>query len=605
GPDGDVRLFPLDPRRGTIFDRNGKPLATMGFLVTIGVVPNELTASGTEQQSLVLVGSYLKKSPEELKKIYQGQPPDWFIRLGDVSGSLENELHQKTSGAPGVFLRRKPIRIYPEGEVAAHVVGYIGHVTTDELKQSLAAEGFTVDDVIGRAGVERSAEKILAGQRGGKLAIVAPTGEVVKVIAEREAVPGNDVMLSIDLDTQKAAEKVLGKLDGSIVVMNPADNSVLALASYPRFDPNKFVSGFTPEEWNALNTSPDSPFENRPVEGVFATGSIFKVITMSAGMEVLGSKVTDTFDCGYWWHGMPGYTLHNWTIQGRLNLIQSLTGSCDPTFYTLGLALDRKDPFALANMARAYGLGQKTGINGVDEVAGVVPDPKWKEQTLHQPWFTGDGVNLSIGQGYLQATPLQMANVYSTIANDGLRRTPILIQKVIDPKGDVVQTFTAQDSMRVPVSPATIKAIHDGMLGVTSTKLGTAYYAFSTYTHPMEAKTGSAENQSVLAHAWFVGYVPPTSPNLLVLLMVEGRGDSHEIAAPMARQLMEILLPSTPVGTPSPVLTSAPAKPVPTSTPAAGVTRSAPSRIPTPASPRPTPTPPPSRRPAPTATRTH
>jgi penicillin-binding protein 2 len=606
GPDSDVRLFPLNPRRGSIVDRKGRPLATMGFLVTIGVVPKELTADSNAAQALTLIGSYLKKSPDDLKKVYEGQPPEWFIPLGDVPGTLENELHQKMNGAPGVYLRRKPIRIYPEGELASHVVGYIGHVSTEELQQSLAAEGFTVDDVVGREGVEHSAEKILGGRRGGKLAVVSQTGEVVKVIAEREAVPGNDVMLSIDIDVQRAAEKVLGKLDGSIVVMNPVDNSLLALASYPRFDPNKFVTGFAPEEWKALNTSPDSPFENRPVEGVFATGSIFKPITMSAGMEVLGYRPTDTFDCSYWWHGMPGYSLHNWTPQGTLNLIQSLTGSCDPTFYTIGLALDRKDPFALPNFARAFGLGQKTGVNGVDEVAGVVPDPKWKEQELKQPWYAGDGVNLSIGQGYLQSTPLQMANAYSAIANDGLRRTPILIQKIIDPKGDVIQTYTAQEINRIPVSPATMKAIHDGMLGVTSTVLGTANYAFATYTHPMEAKTGSAENQSVLAHAWFVGYTPPVSPTLLILLMVEGRGDSHEIAAPMARQLMEILLPSdpgpaahpTPATPPAraatPTATAASAKaatPVPTSAPPRSATTVPKSATPRSAATGPTPTP--------------
>ena len=629
GPDSDVRLFPLDPRRGSIVDRKGRPLATMGFLVTVGVVPKELIAAGNEDQTLALIGSYLKKSPDDLKKIYRGQPPEWFIPLGDTSGSLENELHQKMNDAAGVYLRRKPIRIYPEGDVAAHVVGYMGHVTTDELTKNLGAQGFTVDDVVGREGVERSAESILGGRRGGKLAIVAPTGEVIKVIAERDAVPGDDVLLSIDLDVQRDAEKVLGKLDGSIVVMNPADNSVLAMASYPRFDPNKFVTGFAPAEWQALNSSPDSPFENRPVEGVFATGSIFKVITMSAGMEVLGYKTTDTFDCNYFWHGMPGYTLHNWTVQGTLNLIQSLTGSCDPAFYTLGLALDRKDPFALANMARAYGLGQKTGINGVNEVPGIVPDPKWKEQNLQQPWYAGDGVNLSIGQGFLQATPLQMANAYSAIANDGDRRTPILIQEVIDPKGNVVQTFTAQEISHLPVSPATMKALHDGMLGVTSTPLGTAYYAFKSYTHPMEAKTGSAENQGVLAHAWFVGYAPPTSPSILLLIMVEGRGDSHEIAAPMARQMMEMLMPSDPSAVvnepPTPVASKAatatpatgPLKPgaSPTSAPPSGTVKpsSRPTSTPAPARPpaspspvtRSTATPSAARTAAPTSTAVH
>lgn len=542
-PNSIVRLFPLETRRGSILDRKGRPLAMMGFREQIGVVPADLNKDGRADEKLQIIGQYLHKTPDQLRKIFAGQPAEWYIPLGDVPGSLESELQKKLDPLPGVQLRRKPIRVYPEGSVAAHVVGYIGHITADELK-TLAAKGYTADDLIGRDGVEQWADSMLAGQRGGKLAIVAPTGEVVKIIAQRDAVPGQDVQLSIDLDVQKAAEKVLGKLDGSIVVMNPQDNSVLALASYPRYDPNKFITGLTSQEFDALYNSPDRPLLNRPTEGVYPTGSIFKVITTAAGMETLGYQPTSMFDCSYWWHGLPGFPRHNWEPQGNLNLIQSITGSCDPTFYTIGLALYHKDPFILSNFARAFGLGQKTGINGVDEVAGLVPDPKWKEATLKEPWYPGDSVILAIGQSFLQATPIQMANAYAAIANDGLRRSPLLVQKVLDQQGRVVKVYQAQPLGRLPASPKTLRTIHQGMLGVTSTPLGTAYYAFSTYKHPMEAKTGSAENQGPLAHAWFVGYAPPEHPTLLILVMVEGRGDSHEIAAPMARALMDLLWPN-------------------------------------------------------------
>ena len=549
-PNDTVRLFPLDPRRGSIVDRKGRPLAMMGFQETIGVVPADLAKGGQEDQTLQIIGQYLHKTPADLKKTYANQPPDWFIPLGDVSGTLENELHQKLDPLPGVALRRKPIRVYPQGEVASHIVGYIGHITTDELTV-LKNKGYTIDDIVGRAGVEQWADSVLAGQRGGKLAVVAPSGEVVRIIAQRDAVPGDDVVLSIDLDIQKEAEQVLGKLDGSVVVMNPQDNSVLALATYPNFDPNKFVTGFTPQEWQALNTSPNRPFLNRPVEAAYPTGSIFKVITASAGMETLNYTASSMFDCSYWWHGPGGLTLHNWTPQGHLNLIQSITGSCDPTFYSMGVALDQKSPTILPDFARKFGLGAKTGINGVNEVTGLVPDPAWKKKTLGQPWYLGDTVNLSIGQGYLEATPMQMANLYSAIANDGARRTPVLVWKEVDQKGNVDTTFEAQSLGRLPDSANSMKILHEGMLGVTSDPLGTAYYAFQTYKHPMEAKTGSAENQNVLAHAWFVGYTPPTHPTYLILVMVEGRGESMQIASPMARQLMEFLWPSSAAQIPS------------------------------------------------------
>jgi penicillin-binding protein 2 len=542
-PGSVVHMFRLPTRRGSILDRKGRPLAMMGFREEIGIVPGKLKDDPQAQQTLALIGQYLHKSPEELAKIYANQPPDWYIPLGDVPGSLEAELHQTFDPRPEVELRRKPIRVYPQGEVASHIVGYIGRITADELK-TLALKGYTADDYVGRAGVEKWADSYLAGQPGGKLAIIAPTGDVVKIIAQRDAVPGDDVVLSLDLDIQREAEKILGKLDGSIIVMNPQDNSVLAMASYPRFDPNTFITGMSDQEWQALTTSPDRPLINRPTEGVYPTGSIFKVITMAAGMEVLGYRPSSVFDCSYWWHGLPGYPLHNWEPQGMLNLIQSLTGSCDPTFYTIGLALHQKDPFILPTFARQFGLGQPTGINGVDEAAGVVPDPKWKEATLKEPWYPGDSVTLAIGQSFLQATPIQMANAYSSIANDGVRRPPILVQKIVDVKGNVVKQFTAQPVGRLPVSSATLQAIHEGMRGVTSTPLGTAYYAFRTYKHPMAAKTGSAENQGPLAHAWFVGYAPPDHPTYLILVMVEGRGESMQVASPMARQLMDYLWPN-------------------------------------------------------------
>jgi penicillin-binding protein 2 len=551
-PQSTVQLFPINTRRGSILDRKGRPLAMNGDVVTIGVVPGDLNKDGHAEEKLQLISQYLHKPVDELKKKFANQPPDWFVPLGDVSGSIQDEisgaidkeLHQKFDNMPGVVLRRKPIRVYPQGEVASHIVGYMSHITSGELK-TLAAKGYTADDLIGRAGVEGWAESILAGQRGGKLAIIGPSGEWVKIIAQRDAVPGDDVVLSIDLDVQKEAESVLGKLAGSIIVMNPQDNSVLAMASYPNFDPNKFITGFTPQEWNALNNSPERPLLDRPTEGVYPTGSVFKVITTAAGMGALGYQASNTFDCSYWWNGLPGHPLHNWEPQGTLNLIQSITGSCDPTFYTIGLALYHKDPFILSKYARGFGLGQPTGINGVDEASGLVPDPSWKERVIKEPWYPGDSVTLAIGQDYLQATPLQVANAYSAIAANGLRRTPILVQKVIDPKGKVVKMYEAQTLGQLPASPEVLKTIHEGMLGVTSSPLGTAYYAFKTYKHPMEAKTGSAENQGPLAHAWFVGYTQPDHPTLLLLVMVEGRGESMQVASPMARQMMDYLWPNS------------------------------------------------------------
>jgi len=543
GAQDAVRMFPLNPTRGSILDRKGRPLAMTGYEVTIGVVPGQLAKGGKEAQTLQIIGQYLHQTPAQLQKIFANQPAGWFIPLGNVPASQEAQVDKQLNPLPGVLLRHTPIRTYPQGTVASHVVGYVSHITPQELKQ-LAPEGYTADDIVGRAGVESWANSQLAGRKGGILAIVGSDGSVISIIARRNAVAGDNVVLSIDLDIQKEAETVLHNLAGSVVVLDPRTNAVLAMASYPNFDPNQFVTGLTPQQWQALSTNPNQPFLDRPVQAAFATGSIFKPITMTAGMGALGIQPSRIFDCNYWWNGPGGLHLHNWRVEGNLNLIQSITGSCDPTFYQIGLELWQRNPSILSQYATEFGLGQKTGINGVSEISGLVPSPAWKAATYHQPWYAGDSVELAIGQSYLQATPMQMANMYSAFAANGLRRSPLLVQKIVTPQGQVVQTFTAKTLGHLPASPATLAAIKQGMLGTTSTPLGTAYYAFSTYKHPMEVKTGSASNQGPLAHAWFVGYSPPDNPQYVVLVMIEGRGESMQIASPMARQLMDYLWPN-------------------------------------------------------------
>ncbi|MCA1645751.1 MAG: penicillin-binding protein 2, partial [Chloroflexi bacterium] len=258
-------------------------------------------------------------------------------------------------------------------------------------------------------------------------------------------------------------------------------------------------------------------------------GSIFKVITMAAGMEQGGFKTSNTFDCGLDWNGLPSVTLHNWQPQGTLALSEALTESCNPAFYEIGLKLDRQDPTTLPTFARAFGLGQPTRTTGIHEVAGTVPDPTWKEQQFRAAWTAGDGVNLAIGQGYLLATPLQMANAYAALGRGGSLLAPALMAE---------QDQQTLGSLNL--GAATLNAILDGMKRVTSTAKGTAYYAFRNEKLPIAAKTGSAENENPDAHAWFVGFTPLDKPTLLVLVMVEGGQHGGTVAAPVARTLIDM-----------------------------------------------------------------
>lgn len=529
-----VRYDSTTPTRGSIVDRNGNLLAEDGPILTVGVVPGEIKDEGAMLKAL---SDFLKMSPDDVKKKYATAQPDWFVPIKDLPFTQKDAAQQKLGNVLGVALRETRRRVYPYGPAVADFVGYVSPVTDAELPK-LRDKGYEVGDMIGRAGLESWGEKYLAGQKGATLAIFEPDGTLVRTIAQKPPVPGATIVTSIDVNYQIQANKILGDRSGSLIVLNPQDNSILAIASTPTFDPNLFVLGMTDDQWKVLN-GPTHPMLFRAAQGEYPTGSIFKVITMAAGLEKGGFKPSDTFDCGLDWHGLPGVTLHNWKAEGTLNLIQSLTGSCDPTFYTIGLKLSQLDPNILPSFARAFGLGQSTQTSGVDDSPGLVPDPAWKQKTLGQPWFDGDGVNLAIGQGYLLATPLQMANVYSTIANHGTVRSPVLVTAIKRSDGAVIESFSAKTLGVVPVSPQNLAYIVEGMRGVTSTPLGTAYYAWRDSKIPMAAKTGSAENETSKAHAWFVGYTPPDHPTLLALVMLEGGELGGEFAAPLGRQMVE------------------------------------------------------------------
>jgi penicillin-binding protein 2 len=525
-----VRYTPDIPTRGRILDRADKPLADNGSTLEVGVVPGDIK---DEAALLSALSDALGMPPETIKHLYQGGQPTWFMPIVERPAADRADLEAKIGSLPGVALQDKSARVYPLGAAAAHVVGYVGHPTADELRQ-LAPAGYDESSWIGRAGIEATGEQRLAGTHGGTVQIVDQAGHVVRTVAQKAAVPGQDIQLTLDAAIQTAASEALGDKTGSVVILDPRDNSLLALASQPSFDPNQFVIGLSDDQWQQLN-GPDRPLVLRATESAYPTGSIFKVITMAAGIEQGGFTPANTFNCGLDWTGLAGVTLHNWEQQGTLNLSEALTESCNPAFYTIGLKLDQIDPTILPTFARSFGLGQVTHTAGVQEVAGTVPDPDWKQQQMHESWTSGDGVNLAIGQGYLLATPLQMANAYAALARGGALLAPQLMAD------QPPRTLGSLNLARTTLTP-----ILDGMKRVTSTPPGTAYYAFRDEKLPIAAKTGSAENENPDAHAWFVGYLPPDKPTLLVLVMIEGGQHGGTVAAPIARSLIDMAYPLNP-----------------------------------------------------------
>jgi penicillin-binding protein 2 len=539
--DRKVEVFYEDPVRGNIVDRAGKPLAVQEKLPTVGVIPGALQE---RDKTLADLAAYLQVNPEGVKRKVDAAQPDWWVPLGVTPRDKREELTQRFGTAAGVVIEDRPARFYPNGPTAPHIVGYVSPVLDEDLK-TLAARGYGPEDVVGRSGVEAAMEDQLAGQRGGRLFIVEPSGETVRVIAERPARNGATLQLTLDVELQKKVEAIMSDRVGSLVLLDPRDNAILAMATNPRFDPNGFVTGISPDEWKRLQEDPRLPFQHRPTMSAYPTGSIFKVITLAAGMERGGFRPNSPFQCNGSW-SLPGSRIvfGDWvkTGHGALDLTQGLTESCDIVFYEVGRKLDLTDPKILPEWAHLFGLGEPTGVKGLVEAAGTLPSPEWKEKN-DDHWFPGDAINLSIGQGYLEATPLQMANVYSTIAAGGRLRTPLLIRKLGPAAGnEPVQEFKAEERRQVPLSPTTLATLKEGMKRVTSTPKGTAFYAFNGYRIPTAGKTGSAENQHKEAHAWFAGYAPIDDPQVVAIVMVEGGEMGGVVAAPRGRQAFEAVL---------------------------------------------------------------
>jgi len=543
-----VRFLPKVPRRGGIYDRKGRELAVDAQVAVIGIVPDLIQ----DKEGVIAALSEALNLPEgEVRaKVEADLPSYYFIPVKTLPYGIPAGEVQKFRDMVelGVLVREETLRVYPQGSMAAHTVGYMMEVTAEQL-QKLAAKGYREGDKVGAFGLEEQMEEVLAGERGGTLAAITPEGTTARTIAEKPARPGKDIYLAIDLDVQKTAEAALGERVGSIVVMDPRDNSVLALASYPRFDPNAFIRGLTQAEFDSLMNDERKPFLHRPLLATYPPGSTFKVVTTAAGLERGGFSPGSTIHCSPVWTGLgPDFPKNNWQTvdRGYLTPAQGLMASCNPVFYEMALALDQIDENILPEFARAFGYGRPTGINALDEAPGVVPDPQWKKENRGEPWYSGDSVNMGIGQGFLLVTPLQIANAYSAIADGAVLREPMLIKKIAEPWSAAIQEFTAQEINPLPVSPGTLEAIREGLAMVIQDPGGTSYQVFAGAPVDAAGKSGTAEDLAFGSdHVFFVAYANRSAPSIVALAALEeGESGSRE-AGPMVRRILESYVSGT------------------------------------------------------------
>ena len=546
------RMEYIVPARANIYDRAGLGLATEGTIVTIGVIPNQIT---DENVLLEAVASVTDLSPEEIRGRYVAAPADWKVPIADISAEASVEHNELLSSIPGIYREEKEGRTYPRGNVAPHVVGWVAPVPAEQL-DDYRARGYRGDEWVGVSGLEAWGEDILAGVHGGALTIVTSTGEEIVTVAVRPAVPSRTIYTTFDRDFQEQVQQILGGRKGAIVVLDVRTGAVRALASGPGFDPNVFVGPAGAVGRAQILADPRRPLFNRATQGTYPSASVFKIISMSAAMEEGGMTPEQTFFyCPGYWEGLgPGSRKTCWKTEGHgdINLKDGLTASCDVVFYAVGQRLDGVSPDILPRFGRGFGFGEPTGLEGVLEDSGLVPDPVWKAEVIGENWWVGDTVNLVIGQGYLLVTPLQVARMIAAVANGGTvqpegKRSgtlyrPYIIER-IGPVGDQIpeQVTQPQAIGTLPISPEHLAVIQEAMLGVTTKSIGTAPHRFVGLNIPVAGKTGTAEvgGPDTVPHSWFAAYAPAGSPEIAIAALVENAGEGSTVAAPLVRQVIE------------------------------------------------------------------
>jgi penicillin-binding protein 2 len=525
--DNCIRLLPRPPVRGRILDRNGKILVAnrLSYAVYLWPVDN----SPEEWEPIInRLASILDVSADSIQERLEeaGYESPFLLRIArDISPAQLTALAEFQSELKGVQIEPESERNYPNGDLAAHVLGYTGELNSDDLEDR-KGEGYRLGDIVGQMGVEAAFESTLRGEWGGQQVEVDGMGRVLEVIGEKPAIAGEDVTLTLDLEIQKVAEAALGDRIGAVVAMDPNNGGILAMVSRPAFDPNLFSSPITSSQWEELQGL-NNPFVNRALRG-YPPASTFKIVTTTAAIESGAFSVNDVLPT-YPFIQAGGIQFWDWnkTGFGPLGFRGAMAWSSDTFFYQTAQAMGHQ---ALIQWTRNYGFGQKTGIEiASEESAGLVPDEAWKRETLNDIWYQGDTINMSIGQGYLLGTPLQVAVMFAVPANGGYRVQPHLLK-------DNESARTWREA--VDMSPATLRIVQEGLRDVIT--YGTGRGINDPNLPPIAGKSGTAEDPPRLSHAWFGAYAPMDAPEILVVAFAENSGGGGSaVAAPMVKQVIE------------------------------------------------------------------
>ena len=555
-----IFIVPVVPNRGLILDRNGVVLAHNFAAYTLEITPslvNDLEQTITDLSTLVEVTPKDRKRFQKL--LEEGHdlasiPIRTRLNDAEVARIAVNNYR-----FPGVEINARLFRHYPHGEIASHVVGYIGRISdtdVDDLRNQGTAANYSASDYIGKVGLEQRYEKQLRGVTGYEHVETDANGKSVRTLRSILPVSGNNLTLALDARLQQVAEQAFGEHRGSLVAIEPSTGGVLALVSKPGFDPNLFVEGIDPQNWDALNNSPDHPLNNRALQGMYPPGSTFKPFMALAGLELGKRKPGFTIsDPGYFvLGGGGGHVYRDWKAGGHglVDLHKAIVQSCDTYFYGLAqeLGID-----AIHQFIGQFGFGQKTGIDIEGEVAGLLPSQEWKQRRFQQKWFVGDTISVGIGQGYNLSTPLQLAFATAILANDGRVFRPHVVKQIQDSQTDAMTIIEPQPRAEIPLSTENVRRVRDAMIDVTRPG-GTAAWAGMNAKYLFAGKTGTAQviglkgqkydeskiNERHRDHALFIAYAPADDPKIALAILVENGGHGSSTAAPIARQVLDYYL---------------------------------------------------------------
>jgi penicillin-binding protein 2 len=555
-----MAVVPIPPRRGDILDRNGEVLARNVLSFTLEVVPAK---AGNIDQLLSKLTPVVYVGPADQRR-FKRRVAESGRYAGVVLRNNLNETEAAWFSAhsmrfPGVELRARWVREYPQGQAAAHVVGYVGRISESDLlglEERNELGNYRGTDIIGKKGIEKTYETLLHGKTGLEELEITARGRPVRVLRKLDPMPGANLTLSLDMGLQRIAEEAFKDMRGALVAIEPATGEILAFVSQPSFDPNLFVDGIDVESWRRLNESPDHPLINRPVYGTYPVGSTYKPFVALAALELNKRRANERIDDpGFFEFAGQRFRNAGSAAFGSIDMHHALVVSSDTYFYSLGPEIGVN---ALHDFMKPFGFGQLTGVDIEGERRGVLPSIEWKRSAYktrdQQRWYAGETVSVAVGQGYNAFTLMQLAQATAVLANDGAYMKPQLLRSIRDALTGEQTMVEPQTTHTIALKRENLEVIRRALTDVTLS--GTASQAFVGAPYQTAGKTGTAQVYSLRGgkyqssaiderlrdHALFMAYAPAKQPKIAVAVLVENAGWGGSIAAPIARKVFDAWL---------------------------------------------------------------